>query len=365
MLAFYRKYRPKSFSELVGQEQVSGILRNAGRRDKLAHAYILYGPRGTGKTTAARLIAKLAQCLSQDMVRRDGEPCNACAACADIDAGRAMDVIEIDAASNRGIDEIRDLRESIRVSPAVYAYKVFIVDEVHMLTTAAWNALLKTLEEPPAKTILILATTEYEKIPPTIASRAQRFHFRKIPLSVIIAKLKEIVALEKIEISDDALELIAAAADGGLRDAESLLDQVTSNGGAIDAATVEATVGKAGIRRVMAFANAIAERDIAAALRQVADMTATGGNVADLNRELILYLRRALALRFDPTLKEIFADELTKEELAATVAHSAILDPAKTIPLMKGLIRAYSEMRYSPFPHVPLEVALIEHLGGK
>ena len=365
MLALYRKYRPKSFSELVGQDQVAGILKNAGKRDKLAHAYVLYGPRGTGKTTAARLIAKLAQCLSPETVHRDGEPCNACAACADIDAGRAMDVIEVDAASNRGIDEIRDLRESIRISPIAYGWKIFIVDEAHMLTSAAWNALLKTLEEPPAKTIIILATTEYERIPATIASRAQRFHFRKIPLQTIVKKLQEIVAIEKIEISEEALELIAAASDGGLRDAESLLDQVAATGGAIDAAAVEGAVGKTGARRVMAFADAIVKNDVAAALRQVADMIASGGNVADLDKELVMYLRRALAMRFDPSLAQTFSEELTKEELAGVTATSAVLDPLRIIPLMKGLIRAYSEMRYSPFPHIPLEVALIEHLGKK
>ncbi len=365
MLALYRKYRPKLFTDLIGQDQVVDILRNAGRRDKLAHAYVLYGPRGTGKTTVARLIAKLAQCVSRDAVRVSGEPCNACAACVDIDAGRAMDVIEIDAASNRGIDEIRDVRESIRVAPIAYSHKVFIIDEAHMLTGAAWNALLKTLEEPPPQTIIILATTEYEKIPATIVSRAQRFYFKKISLRIIAQKLKEIAVAENIIISDDAVKFIAAAADGSLRDAESLMDQVATLGVAIDIAVVEATVGRVGIRRVRAFADAIVTSDVGAALRQIADMMSSGGNIVDLNKELIIYLRRALAIRCDPTLEDIFADELTKEDLAAVMAHSAVIDPQKTIALMKSLIRAYSEMRYSPFPHIPFEVALIEHLGGK
>ena len=365
MLALYRKYRPKSFAELVGQEQAAEIFRNAARQGKLAHAYVLYGPRGTGKTTVARLIAKLANCLSQESVKKDGEPCNACAACAEIDAGRAMDVIEIDAASNRGIDEIRDLKESIRVSPSSYTHKVFIVDEAHMLTGAAWNALLKTLEEPPERTIIILATTEYEKIPATIASRAQRFHFKKIPLQTIVLKLKEIAAKEKISVSDDVLEFIAASSDGGLRDAESLLDQVTALSDAPDIVSVEAIVGRAGAKRVIACANAVVAHDVAAALQQIADIQAAGGNIVDLNKDLIIYLRRALALRFDPMLESAFKDELTKEELASVKAHSAAIDPQKVIELLKSLIRAYTEMRYSPFPHVPFEVAMIEHLGQK
>lgn len=363
MAALYRKYRPRAFRELVGQPQVAEIFRNAGRQDKLAHAYVFYGSRGTGKTTVARLVAKLANCLTRDSVHADGEPCNACAACGAIDLGRALDVVEIDAASNRGIDEIRDLRESIRVAPSSFAYKVFIIDEAHMLTGPAWNALLKTLEEPPERTIIILATTEYEKIPATIASRAQRFHFRRIAMRDLVAKLKEIVALEKFIITDDAVELIAAAAEGGMRDAESLLDQAAGTGAAVDLLAVESLVGKVGFRRIAEFAEAVVKNDASAALRALHEVRAVGGNVLDVCKELIVYLRRALALRIDPTLEDLYRDELTKEELAATVAHSKAIDTGRVIPLLKALISAYGEMRYSPFPHVSLEVVFIEHLG--
>ncbi|MSR73748.1 MAG: DNA polymerase III subunit gamma/tau [Candidatus Pacebacteria bacterium] len=363
MPALYRKYRPRAFRDLVGQSQIKEIFANAGRQDKLAHAYVFYGSRGTGKTTVARLVAKLANCTARDYVHKEGEPCNACVACAAIDEGRALDVVEIDAASNRGIDEIRDLRESIRVAPSSFIYKVFIIDEAHMLTGPAWNALLKTLEEPPPRTIIILATTEYEKIPATIASRAQRFHFRKIPMRELVGKLNEIVAAEKFTITPEAIELIAAASEGGMRDAQSLLDQAASTGAAVDLATVESLVGKVGFRRIAQFADAVAKGDASDALRALHEVRSVGGNVLDVCKELIAYLRRTLALRTDPKLEELFKDELTKEELAATIAHSKSIDPLRAIALLKALIAGYGEMRYSPFPHIPLEVAFIEHLG--
>jgi DNA polymerase-3 subunit gamma/tau len=365
MAALYRKYRPKAFRDLVGQAQTAAIFRNAGRRDKLAHAYIFYGSRGTGKTTVARLVAKLANCASREAVHNDGEPCNACGACAAIDEGRALDVIEIDAASNRGIDEIRDLREASRVAPSSMPHKVFIIDEAHMLTGPAWNALLKTLEEPPAHVIIILATTEYEKIPPTIASRAQRFHFKKIPLRELLGKLKAIVAAEGFSVSDEALELIAAAAEGGMRDAESLLDQAAVSGTSVGILDVEQLVGRIGFRRIAEFADAVVVCDAARALRALHEIRQTGGNVLDACKELIAYLRRVLALRADASLKDLFEDELTQEELAATVAHSAAINPMLGIAVIKALITAYGDMRYSPIPHVPFEVVFIEHLAKK
>lgn len=361
-LALYRKYRPKLFAELVGQDYLAAIFKNAGKQNRLGHAYIFYGSRGTGKTTTARLVAKLANCLSSDSVLQHGEPCNACRACAEIDAARAMDVIEIDAASNRGIDEIRNVQESIRFSPSSSTRKVFIIDEAHMLTTAAWNALLKTLEEPPLHAMLILATTEYEKIPATITSRAQRFHFRKIPLADIVARLRKIAAAEQLSIPHDALELIAAAAEGGLRDAESILDQVASSSNTIDVESVENILGKVGSRRIRECAAFIIRGDLSGVLTYLHEMRNTGANVVDLNKELIAYLRRVLTLRLDPKLEILFQDELTKDDLAQIIEHSKSIDQQKIITLLKSLIRAYSEMRYSPFPHIPFEVALIENL---
>ena len=230
-LALYRKYRPKVLADLLGQELTVTILQNAAKLDRFAHAYLFYGSRGTGKTTAARLVAKVANCETRSTDKKfheKGEPCNKCRVCAEIDGGSALDVIEVDAASNRGIDEIRNLKEVVHTVPSSYPRKVFIIDEVHMLTGPAFNALLKTLEEPPEHCIFILATTEFEKLPATITSRTQRFAFKKLDKQTIIKKLDAICKAEKLQCEPEALELIAVAAEGGLRDAESLLDQIVS-----------------------------------------------------------------------------------------------------------------------------------------
>lgn len=364
-LALYRKYRPKNFEELLGQKEIAEILKNAARQNKLAHAYLFYGPRGTGKTTIARLIAKVANCETRAKDKKfhqKGESCNQCSRCLEIDAGRALDVVEIDAASNRGIDEIRSLKEGIRLSPSSYDYKIFIIDETHMLTREAFNALLKTLEEPPAHAILILATTEYEKIPATISSRCQRFHFKKIGIEEIIQKLKSVIAAEKIQASDEALELIAASAEGSLRDAESLLDQIASLAGKVEVEDVEKIIGKVGLARTAEFSGFLLESNLSEALKYLSELNNGGYNLVDFNKELIHYWRRILSLKFDPTLENIFRHELTKKELSTLKSQSQLVNPEKHISLVKSLIRAYGEMRYSPFAIVPLEIAIIENL---
>lgn len=223
-LALYRAWRPRSFEEVVGQENIIAALRNAVREGKTAHAYLFTGPRGTGKTSVAKIIAKALNC--EDLI--DGEPCNRCSSCRDINQGNFMDVIEIDAASNRGIDEIRDLREKVRIAPAQGKTKVYIIDEVHMLTTEAFNALLKTIEEPPQGVVFILATTEPQKIPATIRSRCQVYNFRRLTPDEILARLQKVAESNGIQLDEEAGTLIARRANGGLRDALSILDQVQS-----------------------------------------------------------------------------------------------------------------------------------------
>ncbi|MDO8429866.1 MAG: DNA polymerase III subunit gamma/tau [bacterium] len=365
MLAIYRKYRPKNLGELLGQEHIVEILKNAARQDKFSHAYLFFGPRGSGKTTTARLIAKLVNCEKRQndkKFKEQGEPCNDCSACKAIDSGHGLDVIEIDAATNTGVDEIRNLQEGVRLSPTSFKYKVFIIDEVHMLSKAAFNALLKTLEEPPAHAIFILATTEYEKVPATISSRTQRFHFRKLALTEIIKKLNSIVKSEKLKVSDEALELIAALAEGSLRDAESLLDQITSLDQSVELKDVERIAGKIGYKKTAKLAEYLLKGNLEESLNYLNEIDQDGYNLIQLNKDLIHYLRRALTLKMDPKIEEIYKKELTKDELEHLKSHSTLLKEDKHIAILKSLIRAYSEMRYSPFAIVPLEVAIIENL---
>ncbi|MEK7574299.1 MAG: DNA polymerase III subunit gamma/tau [Patescibacteria group bacterium] len=294
-----------------------------------------------------------------------GEPCNHCAACAEIDRGQALDVVEIDAASNRGIDEIRNLKESVRLSPTSFPKKIFIIDECHMLTKEAFNALLKTLEEPPEHVIFILATTEFEKIPATIVSRTQQFHFKKIPLMRIFDKLKKIAKSEKMEISTGALELIAASAEGSFRDAESLLDQLLSFGyQKIGVDEVEGMVGKVAFSKTASFAESLLIGQIDKTLKELAEIEDDGYNLVQFNKDLIHYLRKVLVLKFEPSLEKAFKDELTPEALERLKSHAQLIKE-KHLELLKALIGAYGQMRYSQFPIIPLEVAIIESLKIK
>ncbi len=249
-IALYRKYRPENFDKAIGQEHIIRILKNAVNENKISHAYIFSGPRGTGKTSVARIFAKSVNCKN----RKTYNPCGKCYSCKGIMEGKILDLIEIDAASNRGIDEIRDLREKVKFAPSDSKYKVFIIDEVHMLTKEAFNALLKTLEEPPEHAIFILATTEINKVPATILSRCQKHDFRRIKLGDIFSVLSKIKEDEKIKISDDALEMISEISEGGLRDAISILDQLASMGiKKIEEKDVEETLGLAPHKSVLGF----------------------------------------------------------------------------------------------------------------
>lgn len=365
MLALYRKYRPKRFEDVLGQESIVRIIKNAAKTDRLSHAYLFYGARGSGKTTTARLIAKIANCekrLTDPAFKQQGEPCNTCPSCIEIDSGNAMDIIEIDAASTRGIDDIRSLKEGALLSPSSHAYKVFIIDEVHQLSKDAFNALLKILEEPPQHAIFILATTEYEKVPPTIASRAQRFHFKKVPLKEIVDKLKTIVAAEKITFEDEALELIAAGADGSFRDAESLLDQIATMEETITVESVERILGRVAFSRVSDLVDLIVTKDLASALTNINAIHEDGHNIVQFTKDLIHYYRRVLAIRYSPKLEHDFRQLYTAREVDTILRHSKEIDERSTVNMVKALIAAYTEMRYSPFAIISLEIALIENL---
>src|SRR4030043_46203 len=288
---FYRKWRPQTLSEVVGQESVTQTLRHAVESGKRAHAYLFCGPRGTGKTSMARILAKAVNCPN----KAGGEPCNSCDMCRSVTEGRALDVIEIDAASNRGCDESRSLREKANYAPSLARYKVYIIDEVHMLTEAACNALLKTLEEPPPHVIFVLATTEAHKVITTIISRCQRFNFHRLRQTEIMDKLKLICKKEGIEIEPGALELIARAATGSLRDAENILQQMIAYyGSQIELDQIQAELGVSADSRGRQLAQCVVNRDTTAGLRIINSLNSDGVDLRQFNMGLVEYLRGLL-----------------------------------------------------------------------
>lgn len=364
--AIYRRYRPRKISEIAGQESVSDVIQNAAKTGKLSHAYLFYGPRGCGKTSVARILAKLANCEKRDKdeeFRALGEPCNECVRCKEIDEGRSLDVLEIDAASNRGIDEIRDLKEGARLTPAYSKRKVFIIDEAHQLTKEAFNALLKILEEPPAHVMFILATTEYDKLPATIVSRTQRFSFKRASIATLTEKLKKIAEAENVKISDGAIEVIASAAEGSFRDAESLFEQViTMEDEEVTLEEAERILGKAGSAKAETLAGKIIDNDLSGALQALARINEDGYNLAQLTKDLIHYLRRVLVVSYDAKMTDLFKNEVTSETAKKIMEHAGKADKEKLIIILKALIAAYGEIKYSPFAIIPLEVAIVESL---
>lgn len=359
----YRKYRPKRFSEIIGQEHVVRTLQGALVLGQLAHAYLFAGPRGTGKTTVAHLLAKAANCTHASAAPEEKtfEACNECALCSDFLAGRALDLFEIDAASNRGIDDVRALREGIRFSPAQAKFKTYIIDEVHMLTKEAFNALLKTLEEPPPHALFILATTEVQKVPATVLSRCQRFDFHRLPFEKIRERLRGIAAAEKVSVDEEALALMIHAADGSARDAETLFDQVLSAGGkSVDAKEVAAILGVADSTAVENFASMLARKDTERCLRAIAELLEAGGDPNQFCRLLVHYLRDLVILSVEPRLGELLARQRGKEhvERAQKIASTASTEDFKRF--LEAFLEAHAEIRFSPLPQLPLELAAIE-----
>ena len=353
--ALYRIWRPASWEEVVGQDHIIQTLKNAVAADKVSQAYLFAGPRGTGKTTTARLLAKAVNCLDPDLSKR---PCNACENCIAVNEGRFLDLIEIDAASNTSVDDIRELRDNINFSPSQGRYKVYIIDEVHMLSTSAFNALLKTLEEPPSHVIFVLATTEIHKIPATVLSRCQRHEFRRIPVQTIIEKLKLLCAQEHIEIEDEALSLVARQATGSLRDAISLIDQLSSIGKVITLETAQNILGTATSQAVLDLGQAIQDHDSARGLEVIHTALDAGTDPRQFARQVVDYLRTLLVIKLNGS-KDL---ELLPEVRSLMKAHAQNFSTEQLIATINQFNAAATDLKANWHPGLGLELAFAASL---
>ncbi|MGH9544610.1 MAG: DNA polymerase III subunit gamma/tau, partial [Terriglobales bacterium] len=352
-----RKYRPQRFSEVIGQEHVTRTLKNALEQGRTAHGYIFSGHRGIGKTTVARILAMALNCRSSD--KPVAEPCGVCESCTEIRAGNSVDVIEIDAATNRGIDEIRELREGTRYRPARDRFKIYILDEAHQITDAAFNALLKTLEEPPGHVVFMLATTQPEDIPQTIRSRCQHFSFRAVGFEEILNQLKDLAGRENVEADEDALALLAEAGDGSMRDALSILDQaIASSAGRLTADQVRNLVGAAPSGVLEEVMQAVAQGSSETVLRLVDRLISEGHSPTHFARQMVRFLRNAVVARVagaDSSLLQISSDE--RQRVARIAAHFEEEDLARHLQIM---LRTHGELGYRQEQRFHLELGLLK-----
>ena len=367
-IVLYRKYRPQTFEEVIGQEHVVKTLTNSIKGNNISHAYLFSGPRGSGKTTIARLFAKAINCEN----RKDGqfEPCDKCSSCLEIMAGNSMDLIEIDAASHRGVDDIRDLREGIKFAPVKSKYKIFIIDECHQLSKDAANALLKTLEEPPSHAVFVLATTEAHKMIPTILSRCQKFDFKRLQVPEIIKKLEFIAKKENVKFDDSALSLIALNSRGSFRDAESLLDECISfvspaeasakeGGSMIKTEDIKELLGIVEVGEISKFVDFIISKNTKEAILFLNSIIDNGVDLQEFTKTLVFYLREQLLLKINPDFLNLQNSGLSQHELGKMKLQVVDLTQKDLQNMLELFIDAENKIKYSAVPQLPLELALI------
>lgn len=350
----YRKYRPKNFSDVYGQDHVVSTLKNEIKEGRISHAYLFTGSRGTGKTTCAKILAKAVNCENP----RDGEPCNECEVCRGLDSSTIYDVVEIDAASNNGVDNIRDLREEANYTPSRGRYRVYIIDEVHMLSTGAFNALLKTLEEPPAHVIFILATTEVHKLPATILSRCQRFDFKRIQPETMAVRLKQVASLEGMTLDDDAAVLIARIADGALRDGLSILDQCGSRSKTIDSTLVSQVAGLAGREVLYSLTKCVSEKDSSKAMEIISDLYQNSYDMERLCVEMINHLRNFMIVKTVKNSRELIV--CTDDEYAAAAENARLFTLENILYALDLFQRALTKIKSGANPRVETEMSFIK-----
>ncbi|MBI3631381.1 MAG: DNA polymerase III subunit gamma/tau [Candidatus Staskawiczbacteria bacterium] len=358
-LVLYRKYRPQNFSEIIGQEHIVQTLTNSILAKSISHAYLFTGPRGSGKTTIARLFAKAINCEKPDGF----EPCNKCSSCLEIMQSKSMDLIEIDAASHTGVDDVRELIDGIKFSPVKSKYKIFIIDECHQLSKSAANALLKTLEEPPSHAIFILATTEVHKMIPTIISRCQRFDFKRLQISEIIKKLEFISKKENIKFEDSALSLIAFNSRGSFRDAESLLDKCISFAGktsTVKTDDIKELLGIVEVGQISQFVDYLLQKNAKDAILYLNSMADEGIDLQEFAKTLVFYLRQSMLLKINSEFLNLQNSGLSEKEIEKMKTQIAISNNKDIQNMLELFIEAENKMKYATIPQLPLELVIID-----